>query len=164
MSEPYRILFVCTGNICRSPTAEGVLRARIDSAGLESHLICDSAGIAGYHIGDPPDRRTVDAARRRGYDLSPLRARKVRASDFRDFDLLLALGSDHLESLCAMMPPDATCEVAMFTAYSAREALRNADVPDPYYGALDGFEHVLDIIEESIEGLMAHVQTRLGGG
>ena len=101
----YGVLFVCTGNICRSPTAEGIFRHYVREAGLEERFVIDSAGTHGYHIGDPPDRRTIDAARRRGFDLDKLRARKLRSSDFNEFDLILAMDSSHLRTLRTLAPP-----------------------------------------------------------
>ena len=130
-----RILFVCTGNICRSPTAEGVLRGRAAAAGLEG-LHIESAGTHGYHVGEPPDPRTVEAAARRGYDLSGLRARKLRSADFTDFDLLLAMDRGHLRIMERLRPPETTAQLRLFL---------EREVPDPYYGGDDGFAAVLAV-------------------
>lgn len=152
-----RILFVCLGNICRSPTAEGVFRHRARQAGLAS-LQIDSAGTAGWHVGKAPDPRTVVAAQRRGYDLSGLRARQVCAEDFDHFDFVLAMDVQNLAELKSMAPPGARASLGLFLDYAESSALR--EVPDPYYGGEAGFEQVLDLVEQASDGLIA----RLGGG
>ena len=134
-----KILFVCTGNICRSPTAEGVMRARLADAGLHAHIEVDSAGTHGYHVGKAPDSRTQRAAEKRGYDLSDLRARKVTREDFSRFDHVVAMDRGHMLLLREHCPAKHHHKLAMFT---------HTDVPDPYYGGADGFEAVLDLIEE----------------
>jgi protein-tyrosine phosphatase len=143
---------VCTGNICRSPTAEGVLRAMAAAAGQGHRLEVDSAGVADYHVGQEPDRRSQAHARRRGYELSSLRAREVTPADFHRFDWLLAMDRGHLRELQNMAPPDATARVALLLDFAPTHAGR--DVPDPYYGAADGFEKVLDLVEAGCEGLL----------
>lgn len=148
-----RILFVCTGNICRSPTAEGVLRARAAAAGFAG-LLVDSAGTHGYHVGEPPDPRTIEAAARRGYDLSGLRARKLRPADYADFDLLLAMDRGHLRLLRGGCPPAGLPRLRLFL---------ERDVPDPYYGGDAGFEQVLDLIEAGCDRLLAEVRGRAPG-
>ena len=165
----YRILCVCTGNICRSPTAEGVLRAKFEAAGLEGQVEIDSAGTHGYHIGDPPDPRSQAAALERGYDLSDQRARRVAASDHDRFDLILAMDGGHLAALEAQSPGNARakCRMMMSFASSNGSAVGSAqgpqapDVPDPYYGATDGFGLVLDMIEEAADGLVAETRDLL---
>jgi len=154
-----KVLFVCTGNICRSPTAEGVFRAMAHTQGLASRVIADSAGTHAYHVGEPPDQRSAAAALRRGFDLSPLRARKVRLTDFAEFDLLLAMDRSHLQQLSQMCPKGAEDRVRLFLSFAPQLNLR--DVPDPYYGAGDGFERVLDMIEAGSLGLLDHVRTLL---
>lgn len=144
-----RILTVCLGNICRSPSAEGVIRAKADAAGKA--VVIDSAGTGGWHIGEPPYGPAQKAARARGYDLSRQRARQVRQSDFHDFDLILAMDDANLADLMAMAPPDATARVVLFLDY-APDAGRRA-VPDPYYTR--DFDEALDLIEQAADGLIA---------
>jgi protein-tyrosine phosphatase len=150
-----RVLFVCTGNICRSSTAEGVFRHMVDAAGLR-HIETESAGTHGYHVGDPPDPRTIEAAAARGFDLSAQRARRVTAEDFHRFDLILAMDRGHLASLEAMRPKDACAEVKLFLDYDP--AAKSKDVPDPYYGSREGFETVLDLVEQTSRGLFERVR------
>ena len=150
------MLFVCTGNICRSLTAEGVLRHQAELAGLGERLRIDSAGTHGYHIGDPPDRRSIDAARRRGVDLSALRARQVAVADFESFDYVIALDSGHFELLQADCPPSHVERLSLFLSHLGEAGLR--DVPDPYYGTAGDFEHALDLIERGCAALLAHIR------
>ncbi|MEM1261795.1 MAG: low molecular weight protein-tyrosine-phosphatase [Pseudomonadota bacterium] len=138
------------GNICRSPTAEGVFRARVTDP--DAWLI-DSAGTHAYHIGDPPDPRSVAAAAQRGYDLKKLRARRVADDDYFRFDLIVAMDADNLANLRARMPGDATAKIALLSDYSADPNLKGQDVPDPYYGGTRGFDRVLDMIEDAAEPL-----------
>lgn len=145
-----RFLFVCTGNICRSPAADAVLRERAVQAGLD--VVCDSAATHAYHVGDAPDHRNIAVGAERGYDLSPLRARKVQESDFREFDVILAMDTGHYDILAAMRPHDATAELVMFMEYC--QGRPNIDVPDPYYGDLRDFEVMYDIIEDGISALV----------
>ena len=151
-----KILFVCLGNICRSPTAEVVFREIVAREAPELGVEADSAGTAGYHIGEPPDPRTRDAALRRGYDLSSLRARIVEANDFERFDLILAMDSENLSVLRRRAPRDATRRVRLFLEFAPE--LGVADVPDPYYGGPNGFEEVLDLVEAAARGLLQHVR------
>lgn len=148
-----RLLFVCSGNICRSPTAEGVARHLIAKAGLDGLFELDSAGTHGYHVGEGPDVRAIRAASKRGYDLSGLRARKLTASDFQRFDLLLAMDRDHLEIMQRACPPVYRPKLQLFMRYAEGHALD--EVPDPYYGGDAGFEAVLDYCEEGARGLVA---------
>lgn len=155
-----KLLFVCTGNICRSPTAEGVFRARAATAGLAHRFTLDSAGTHGYHIGEPPDPRSCEAALRRGIDLSAQRARKVTVADFSRFDLLLVMDRGHLRALQALATPDHADRAHLFLRFAPRLGLQ--DVPDPYYGGPDGFEQVLDLIEAASDGVLDHLRrTRL---
>jgi len=152
-----KILLVCLGNICRSPTAEGVLRALAQREAPQLALHADSAGTAGYHIGAPPDPRTLAAARRRGYDLSDLRARQVQSADFTDFDLLLAMDEDNLASLRAQAPPGTDQRLKMFLEYAPE--LGRLDVPDPYYGTAPDFDLVVDLVERGARGLLRALAT-----
>jgi protein-tyrosine phosphatase len=138
------VLFVCTGNICRSPTAEGVLRHLAEKEGIELRVA--SAGTGDWHVGSPPDERAQRHAKGRGYDLSALRARQVRPSDFEEFDLILAMDRGHLRALEGMAPPAMRHKVRLF--------VQGHDVPDPYYGGPQGFEHVLDLVEAACRDLL----------
>lgn len=147
-----RILFVCTGNICRSPTAEGVARHAIGVAGLGGLFEVDSAGTHGYHVGEAPDPRTRKAAARRGYDLSKLRARKLRPRDFEEFDLLLAMDAGHLEIMQRECPEVHRSKLRMFMHYAPNFSVD--EVPDPFYGGEKGFDLVLDYCEDAVQGLL----------
>lgn len=147
-----KLLFVCMGNICRSPTAEGVFRHMVRRAGVEDQFEIDSAGTHDYHIGKAPDTRAQQAARGRGYDLSGLRGRQVSKADFERFDLVLAMDRDNLQNLLRLCPAEHQHKVKLFLEFS-----RNFDereVPDPYYGGAQGFEHVLDMVEDAAQGLI----------
>jgi protein-tyrosine phosphatase len=160
MSRPIRVLMVCTGNICRSPTAEGVLRRKLTDAGLDGQVEVRSAGTVDYHAGAPPDHRAQQSALRRGYDLSRQRARALRSDDFERFDLLVAMDTDHLDRMVEMCPGSLGDRLRLLMDYSAKRP-RGMGVPDPYYGAPAGFERVLDLIEEACEGLVRDLQARL---
>jgi protein-tyrosine phosphatase len=147
-----RVLFVCLGNICRSPTAEAVLRSLAAREFPEVKIEADSAGTANYHVGEPPDRRTVSAARRRGYDLSGLRARQVQQEDFQRFDYLLAMDRANLSELAARRMAGATAQLALFMEFAPDHDLD--EVPDPYYGGTEEFERVLDLCEAAARGLL----------
>lgn len=147
-----RILFVCMGNICRSPSAEGVVRKIIKDNGLESIFKVDSAGTHGYHVGEPPDPRTCEAALRRGIDLSGKRARKVVPEDFERFDLLLAMDRDNLALLQRGARPEHHAKLGLFMHYARHH--QGEEVPDPYYGGARGFELVLDMVEDAGQGLI----------
>jgi protein-tyrosine phosphatase len=153
------VLLVCTGNICRSPTADGVLRQLVREAGLEGRVRVDSAGTHGYHVGEAPDPRAQEHARRRGYDLSALRARQVEPGDFERFDLILAMDRGHLMLLRRLAPPDHRHKLRLFMEFAASWDL--AEVPDPYYGGDAGFEQVLDMIEAGSRGVLAELQAAL---
>ena len=150
---PKSVLFVCLGNICRSPTAEGVFLRRAEEAGLGERLRVDSAGTGAWHVGKAPDARAQQAARERGYDLSRLRARQVKARDFEEFDLILAMDRSNLEDLRALCPPRLRSRVELFLSYAQGE--KDEEVPDPYYGGGDGFQQVLDLVERASDGLLA---------
>jgi len=150
---------VCMGNICRSPTAEGVLRRLVREAGLEHRIRIDSAGTIDYHVGSPPDERTQRHARKRGYDLSGLRARQVEDGDFAHFDLLLAMDWDNLGELQDQCPPRFQHKLMRLMEF-APAGLPDV-VADPYYGGHDGFENVLDHVEAACQGLLRHLQRQL---
>jgi protein-tyrosine phosphatase len=154
----HRVLFVCLGNICRSPTAEGVLRgiAAREFAGLP--LYVDSAGTADYHVGEPPDRRTVAAARRRGYELASLRARRIARSDFESFDYILAMDRANLGELDSLGGGTSKVHVGLFLEFAPELALD--EVPDPYYGGIEDFERVLDLCESGARGLLRKLAAR----
>ena len=150
-----RVLFVCTGNICRSPTAEGVFRHLARERGVLERIRIDSAGTIDFHAGEAPDPRAVEHAARRGYDLSDLRARQVTYADFHQFDRILAMDRGHLRQLKALAPGGAASRIAMFLDHSGR--WHGRDVPDPYYGGAHGFEEVLDMVEEACAGLLEDI-------
>jgi len=155
-----KILFVCMGNICRSPTAEGVFRAhaRRYAPGLEIEI--DSAGTHAYHLGEPPDPRTIDAAARRGIDLTDLRARQVHDDDFERFDLIVAMDRLNHATLVDRSPPERRERIRTLLEFAGSTA--PADVPDPYYGDTRGFDEVLDLVESAVAGLLAEVRHRSG--
>jgi protein-tyrosine phosphatase len=154
MSTRRKVLMVCMGNICRSPTAEGVLRHKLQAAGLHELVVVDSAGTHAYHVGEPPDHRAVHHAQRRGYDLTPLRARRISAADFENFDLILAMDWDNFAQLEEECPPQHRSKLKRLREFGVRHD--NPVVPDPYYGGANGFERVLDLIEDACDGLIAH--------
>jgi len=153
---PVGVLFVCTGNICRSPTAEGVFRAKVVEAGLTKEITVDSAGTHGYHIGDSPDDRSIEAAAKRGYDLSTQVARRVHEHDFHKFDVIVAMDRGHLRDLTAMAPGDTYERVKLFLTFA--DGYSGQDVPDPFYGGGKGFEDVLDMVESGSTGLLKAIQ------
>jgi protein-tyrosine phosphatase len=154
-----RVLFVCTGNICRSPTAEGVLRKLVADAGLADRIAVASAGTHGYHVGEAPDARAQAHARRRGYDLSRQRARRFAREDFHAFDLILAMDREHQAMLARLAPPSSEEKLRMMLEFARGAA--GDEVPDPYYGGPDGFELVLDLIEDAAAGLLDHLKAEL---
>lgn len=153
------VLFVCLGNICRSPTAEGVFRHKVERAGLSEVIAVDSAGTAAWHIGKAPDSRTCAAARQRGYDLSALRARQAVADDFLRFDWVLAMDASNLAHLQALRPAEARVVPQLFLPLA--DELTLSEVPDPYYGGAQGFEQVLDVIEIASDALLQRIQSSL---
>ena len=144
------ILFVCTGNICRSPTAHGVLEQRIKQAGLGGMISCDSAGTHAYHVGEPPDKRSIHSADKRGIALAHLRARKVTAQDFARFDVILGMDTGHVEFL-RRMGHASKANISLFLDFAG---LGMHDVPDPYYGGAQDFEHVLNLVEQGVDALL----------
>ena len=145
-----KILIVCLGNICRSPTAEGVVRAIAAREFPQLDLEVDSAGTAGYHVGEPPDRRSIAAARRRGYEISHLRARQVTRADFDEFDHVLAMDGSNLDALERLRPEKARARLGMFLEQAA--AASGDDVPDPYHGGVEDFERVVELSEQGARG------------
>jgi len=160
IGTPARVLLVCTGNICRSPTAEGVFRHWVASAGLEQKIFVDSAGTHDYHVGHPPDRRAQSAAAQRGYDIASLRARQVTGQDFLEFDYILAMDLDNLSCLKQIAPAQHLGKLGLFMEYAS--AWKGEEVPDPYYGGAQGFELVLDMAEDAAQGLLQQIKKKLG--
>lgn len=157
--DPVKILFVCMGNICRSPTAEGMFRRMLAEQDPPLPVEVDSAGTHGYHVGAPPDRRAVAAGRARGLDLSGLRARRLQPDDFERFDLILAMDQDNLAELESIAPETRRARTGLLLDYAPDVAQR--EVPDPYYGGVNGFEQVLDLVESACAGLLADIRHRL---
>ena len=151
-----KILFVCTGNICRSPTADGLLRHRLKEAGLEGQVLVDSAGTHNYHEGEAPDPRTVATALGRGVKLDYLRARKVTKQDFSDFDLILAMDRGHLHWLEKLKPSGSKAQLGLFLTHA--EHPDSHEVPDPYYGEQSGFDHVFDLVDQGITKLLEQIR------
>lgn len=152
-----KVLFVCLGNICRSPTAEGVFRKIVTEEGLAEHIEIDSAGTHAYHVGEPPDRRAQTAAMRRGVDISGLRGRQATAIDIERFDYVLAMDRENYENLLAICPEGHEYKVRLFMEFAPH---RPPDVPDPYFGGVSGFDRVLDLIEEAAAGLLEDIRRR----
>lgn len=153
-----KVLFVCMGNICRSPTAEGIFRNVLESYGLSEKVMVDSAGTHAYHIGNPPDPRAQETALRRGVDLSRLRARKVAVEDFQVFDYILAMDRENLHHLQQICPQEAERKLKLFLEYAPD--CNELEVPDPYYGGINGFERVYDMIEAASTGLAKDILNR----
>ena len=156
--KPYSILFCCTGNICRSPTAEGMFAKKVSEAGLAGRIIADSAGTHGYHIDEPPDSRTQATAKARGYDLSALRARRAGRDDFDRFDLVLAMDYDNRDFLARLCPPSNGHKLKMMMEYA--RSYTTLEVPDPYDGGPDDFELVLDMLEDATKGLLETILSK----
>lgn len=155
---PTRVLFVCMGNICRSPTAHGVFRHLVELRKLTREIEIESAGTHAYHVGEPPDRRAVTAAARQGYDLSDLRARQVSQDDFRRFDYILAMDMENLMLLQQDCPAEYRNKLGLFMSFAKQHSER--EVPDPYYGNAQGFETVLHMVEDAAEGLLQDILKR----
>ncbi len=157
----YRVLFVCMGNICRSPAAECVFRKRLKDEGLDGRVGCDSAGTIGYHTGSPPDGRMRDELSRRGYPVNG-RARGLSAADLREFDLILAMDRENLADLRGLAERDgAGADIRLFCEFCREHD--HEEVPDPYYGGRAGFRTVADLIEDGCDGLLAEIRQRIGG-
>jgi protein-tyrosine phosphatase len=155
---PQRILFVCLGNICRSPTAEVVFRTRAERAGFAQNVHVASAGTGNWHAGEPPDRRAIAFAQRRGYDLTPVRARQITTEDFSRFDWILAMDQSNLRDLQSLRPAESDAHVGLFLELAPHLGVR--DVPDPYYGGGTHFERVLDLVEHASDALLARLFLR----
>jgi len=160
MQVPLRVLMVCLGNICRSPTAHAVFQQRVVAAGLQAAVFVDSAGTGDYHIGAAPDPRTQAAGAQRGYDLSALRARQICAADFENFDYLLAMDEQNLRDLERQCPSAHRHKLRLFMDF-AGDHMRS--VPDPYYAQAEVFQQVLDLVETAADGLLLHVRSRIAG-
>ena len=152
------ILFICMGNICRSPTAHGVMRKLLEEEGEDIRVELDSAGTHAWHVNEAPDPRAQQAALARGIDISDLRARAVETPDFREFDYILAMDHDNLEYLDRIRPPNSKARVMLMLAFATKTSAEN--VPDPYYGGKEGFEKVLDMLEDASRGLLTELRQR----
>lgn len=150
------VLFVCMGNICRSPTAHGVFRQKVEDAGLSDLIYVESAGTHAYHVGEPPDPRSQATALMHGYDLSDLRARKIEVSDFQDCDYILVMDEDNLTHSLGVCPAGSEKRVQLFLDFA--QGRHETEVPDPYYGGEQGFNHVLQLIEAASDGLIRHIR------
>jgi len=153
-----KVLFVCMGNICRSPTAEGVFRHKVEQAGLQDRITIDSAGTHAYHVGNPPDTRAMDAAIKRDIDLSKQRARRVCSDDFITFDYVVAMDESNKHDLLNICPAGYEGRVKLFLEFGNGD---ETEVPDPYYGQGRGFEIVLNLVEDAAEGLLKHIQQKI---
>ena len=147
------VLFVCTGNICRSPTAEALFRDRVKKKGINAAY--DSAGTFGYHVGEPPDRRAIDIARNNGVDMSDLVARKINDNDFNEFDYVIAMDKGHERTMKTMIPEVHHSKIRLFLDF--HDKYKGMDIPDPYYGDLDGFKKTYDLIEEGVDALISEI-------
>ncbi len=150
------ILFVCLGNICRSPIAEAVMRSKVEAKGAADIIEIDSAGTASWHVGKAPDARMIEAGTGRGYDLKPLRARQVKPADFYEFDYILAMDEENLDDLMAMAPENPRARLSLYLDFAA--GVRETEVPDPYYGGEDGFVHVIDLVENAADGFLKKLE------
>ncbi len=155
-NNQHSVLFVCLGNICRSPSAEAVFRSQVEKEGLENNIIIDSCGTASYHIGEHPDERSVVAAQKRGYNMAKLVARQLDASDFLKFDYILAMDEENLNRINEIKPVNSKSTTGLFLDFHPDKNV--SEVPDPYYGGAQGFGHVLDLIETASEHLLLHLK------
>lgn len=156
------VLFVCMGNICRSPTAHGVFEQLVTNAKLNNRIEVESAGTHSYHIGEKPDPRSMQVASQHGYDLSYIRSRKVKQSDFEDYDYVIAMDKNNLENLSHDCPDEMQHKLHLFLEISDQaENLGNSEVPDPYYGGANGFQYVLDIVEQGSKNLLNKIKAEL---
>ena len=153
-----KVLFVCTGNICRSPTADGVFRKIVREAGLEDQISVDSCGLSAYHVGELPDPRSREMAESRGVDLSDIRSRKIKPDDYVQFDYILAMDDGHLRDMRRQAPASNQKRIELFLDYHPN--MGGQSVPDPYYGGANGFVHVFDMIEEASHGLLTQIRKK----
>ncbi|MCW8964960.1 MAG: low molecular weight phosphotyrosine protein phosphatase [Gammaproteobacteria bacterium] len=153
-----KVMFVCMGNICRSPTAHGVFRKLVQDEGYADDIYIESSGTIAYHVGEPPDSRAQQTARQRGLDMSDLRAQKVKASDFEEFDYILPMDRDNYDSLISSSSPEHHEKIKMFLSFAPSVASR--EVPDPYYGGASGFDQVFDMVEAGSRGLLDEIIER----
>lgn len=160
MSGKISVLFVCLGNICRSPTAHGMFQDLVQKEGLEQRIFVDSAGTHAYHVAEPPDQRAQEAARKRGVDLSLLRARRAEAGDFELFDYILAMDHSNYEHLLGLCPAGFEYKLKLFMEFAPH--MGSEEVPDPYYGGPSGFDRVFDMVEEASQGLLEHIRQQHG--
>jgi len=158
MSKKVSVLFVCLGNICRSPTAHGVFRKLVREAGLEELIEIDSAGTAAFHVGKAPDTRSTLVAKERGVEMADLRARQVDLGDFYQYDYVLAMDEANFFNLKEMALPEHYDQIKLFLEFT--EAYSETEVPDPYYGGAQGFDHVFNLVESASEGLLQHIQKK----
>ncbi len=158
MTDKVRVLFVCLGNICRSPTAQGVFQQAVDAAGLQAHVEVDSCGTGSWHIGKAPDSRAIKAASRRGIDISQLRARQLQPDDLAQFDYILVMDRQNLADVKDLWQRDGGTEPRLFLEFANTDA--PLEVPDPYFGGAQGFERVLDLIESASHGLIATIREK----
>ncbi|WP_085907837.1 low molecular weight protein-tyrosine-phosphatase [Kiloniella majae] len=156
--KKHKVLFVCTGNICRSPAADGILRHKLREKGLDAFVETDSVGTHSYHIGEPPTPTGLKLAAKRGYDYSDLRARQLSARDFETFDMILAMDFGHREIIHEKCPPEYQSKIKMFLDYSQ---LDTKEVQDPYYGGPQDYEDMLDVIETGVSHLVKHLETQI---
>ncbi len=153
-----KVLFVCMGNICRSPTAHGVFEHLVQQASLAERIEIDSAGTHAYHVGEPPDKRSQASALNRGFDLSSQRARRVQKTDFDYYDYVIAMDNDNLSNLLEICPRALSSKVSLFLSYA--DNVDEVEVPDPYYGGSKGFERVLDMVESAADGLLSEIKEK----
>ncbi len=150
-----KVLFVCLGNICRSPTAHGIFEQLVQDRGLANRITVDSAGTSAWHIGKGPDSRSIQAAKKRGHHLEHLRARQVTVDDFDEFDVILAMDNSNLSDLEALRPAHFTGHLGLFLAFAKNHS--ESEVPDPYHDGEEGFVHVLDLVEDACDGLLQYL-------
>lgn len=156
-----KVLFVCTGNICRSPTADGIFKAMVGKAGMNDTVKVDSCGLSGYHAGEQADPRSREMAASRGYDLSPIRSRKITSHDYSEFDYILAMDDGHLADMQNQCPAQYRHKLELFLDYHPKNR-KGQSVPDPYYGGANGFKSVFDMIEETSDALLTHIMDKHG--